>query len=267
MMEPRKPLHHGIPGYLTMSPANLGRASSIPALTTRHPPIPGEVTHNEMRQQSAMLQRKRSSSADASRFLSDEEEVPADQSSQQLQSESTSTLSDCTQINPMDVTDSDISAREVEGEMKERLATLPRSTLEELKDRPVAVHIRRSSSVPCKTGHNRDSSSSNDSGVSAGSPHFPDLDTRPVCLHASLPRRCRSSDPLKDVARVQASVPAKSSSAEAEVPISVQPTKGTSLTSAVKVNAAAVCSAVRHHRCSHVAETMQGKQIAVLPLQ
>ncbi|KAF4520502.1 hypothetical protein B566_EDAN004829 [Ephemera danica] len=223
MMEPRKPMFPGIPGYLTMSPANLGRASSIPALTSRHPPLPGEVSNSNERQQSVLMQRKRSSSADASRFLSDEEEAPAD-SSQQLQSESTSTLSDCTQINPM--TDSDLSSREVEGEMKERLATLPRSTLEELKERPVAVHIRRSSSVPCKTGHNRDSSSSNDSGVSAGSPHFPDLDTRPVCLHSSLPRRCRSSDPLKDMARAQTAIPAKSSSAEAEVPISVQPTKG-----------------------------------------
>lgn len=110
-----------------------------------------------------------------------------------------------------------------------------------------SVHIRRSSSVPCKSGNNRDSSSSNDSGVSTGS-----LKTRggdfaefelPLttsqsarkhhynvvrhagyltnCVHGSLPRRSKSVDPLRDITFQfqKIKVPAKSSSAEAEVPI------------------------------------------------
>ena len=107
--------------------------------------------------------------------------------------------------------------------------------------------VRRSSSVPCKPG-NRDSSSSNDSGVSTGSlkqrdfvefelPLTTSKSARRLMIsqghpgilqsceyyhHAStLPRRSKSSDPLRELSfqfpKVQ--VPAKSSSAEAELPI------------------------------------------------
>ena len=114
-----------------------------------------------------------------------------------------------------------------------------------------AVHIRRSSSVPCKSGNNRDSSSSNDSGVSTGSlkqrgadfaefelPLTTSMSARrhhhvvqarhhhagmPLtnCLHASLPRRSKSVDPLREISFQfqKVKIPAKSSSAEAEVPI------------------------------------------------
>jgi hypothetical protein len=113
-----------------------------------------------------------------------------------------------------------------------------------------AVHIRRSSSVPCKSGNNRDSSSSNDSGVSTGSlkhrgadfaefelPLTTAMSTRrhhhavqarnlagvphTNCLHASLPRRSKSVDPLREISFQfqKVKIPAKSSSAEAEVPI------------------------------------------------
>lgn len=111
-----------------------------------------------------------------------------------------------------------------------------------------SVHIRRSSSVPCKSGNNRDSSSSNDSGVSTGSlkhrgadfaefelPLTTSMSTRrhhhavsqmnssnhSDCLHASLPRRSKSSDPLRELTFQfqKIKIPAKSSSAEAEVPI------------------------------------------------
>ncbi|XP_068082399.1 uncharacterized protein [Anabrus simplex] len=110
-----------------------------------------------------------------------------------------------------------------------------------------AVHIRRSSSVPCKSGNNRDSSSSNDSGVSTGSlkhrgadfaefelPLTTAMSTRrhhhavsrhpgalTNCLHASLPRRSKSVDPLREISFQfqKIKIPAKSSSAEAEVPI------------------------------------------------
>ncbi|KAJ8681034.1 hypothetical protein QAD02_016821 [Eretmocerus hayati] len=113
-----------------------------------------------------------------------------------------------------------------------------------------AIKIRRSSSVPSKTGHNRDSSSSNDSGVSTGSlshrtAEFVEFDfssaagangipqvkkqsvalmygksPTPACFHSSLPRKSKSSDPLKELTfqfhRVK--LPAKSSSAEADIP-------------------------------------------------
>lgn len=112
------------------------------------------------------------------------------------------------------------------------------------------VHIR-SSSVPSKSSHNRDSSSSNDSGVSScsmkGQTNLdkPDLllvssrrytysrdekNSRIECFHSSLPRRSKSVDPLQDIAFQfqKVEVPMKSSSAEAEVPVchSKQEAKG-----------------------------------------
>lgn len=66
--------------------------------------------------------------------------------------------------------------------------------------------VRRSSSVPCKS--NRDSSSSNDSGVF-------ELPRRV----ASLPRRSKSSDPLRDLSFQFQKAEGKSASAEAEVPV------------------------------------------------
>lgn len=107
------------------------------------------------------------------------------------------------------------------------------------------VHIRRSSSVPSKSSHNRDSSSSNDSGVSTSSMKkrkaaFKECDVEGChsgrrrytyttndnkllceCFHSSLPRRSKSVDPLRDLAFQfqQVEMPMKSSSAEAEVPI------------------------------------------------
>ncbi|RZF31967.1 hypothetical protein LSTR_LSTR012437 [Laodelphax striatellus] len=100
------------------------------------------------------------------------------------------------------------------------------------------VNIRRSSSVPCKSV-NRDSSSSNDSGVSTGSLNqrgtdFAEfelpmsgrrhhLSLRPAnssCLHSSLPRKSKSSDPLQELTfQFQKDITPKSSSAEAEVPV------------------------------------------------
>lgn len=106
------------------------------------------------------------------------------------------------------------------------------------------AQIKRSSSVPCKGG-NRDSSSSNDSGVSScslkhGGAEFNEFEmpltsaqTRyqymlhkkmrgslTGCVH-SLPRKSKSSDPLRDMSIQihRPNVPAKSSSAEAEVPV------------------------------------------------
>lgn len=111
-----------------------------------------------------------------------------------------------------------------------------------------SVNVRRSSSVPCKSGHNRDSSSSNDSGVSIGSlkhrggdfaefelPLTTSMSTRrhyhavqkssfshyTDCYHSSLPRRSKSVDPLRELTFQfqHIDIPLKSSSAEAEIPI------------------------------------------------
>lgn len=111
-----------------------------------------------------------------------------------------------------------------------------------------SVNVRRSASVPCKSGHNRDSSSSNDSGVSIGSlrqrgwdfsefelPLTTSMSTRrhyyavqkstfthySDCYHYSLPRRSKSVDPLRELTFQfqQIDVPLKSSSAEAEIPV------------------------------------------------
>lgn len=104
-------------------------------------------------------------------------------------------------------------------------------------------YMRRSASVPFRT-YNRDSSSSYDSGVSTGSlqrnhrSDFNDLElpaSNSISVlkykqfvlpsrqftHCSLPRRSKSSDPLKEISfQFQNSkIPEKSSSAEAEVPI------------------------------------------------
>ncbi|CAK9821883.1 Protein Dok-7 [Anthophora retusa] len=111
---------------------------------------------------------------------------------------------------------------------------------------PSFIKIRRSSSVPSKTGHNRDSSSSNDSGVSTGSLSHrtaefvefelsltPSTSTRkqnvlsvyrksppPTCYHSSLPRKSKSSDPLRELSFQfqKIKIPTKSSSAEADIP-------------------------------------------------
>lgn len=113
---------------------------------------------------------------------------------------------------------------------------------------PLAVRIRRSSSINYKSGCNRDSSSSSDSGVSTCSlkpqtgadftdfelPLTTSLSSRKHhdaiarhqvmltnCLHASLPRRSKSVDPLRDITFQfqKIKIPIKSTSAEAEVPI------------------------------------------------
>lgn len=110
------------------------------------------------------------------------------------------------------------------------------------------IKIRRSSSVPSKTGHNRDSSSSNDSGVSTGSlshrtAEFVEFELSlaapaasaakqqnilsvcrksppPTCYHSSLPRKSKSSDPLREISFQfqKIKIPTKSSSAEADIP-------------------------------------------------
>jgi hypothetical protein len=239
--------------------------------------------------------RRRSSSADSSRYLDDLEDIEHSRVIERDMSSSHSKLSDpvCVQKPPAPLPDEslyqketfELPARQGQGSSAEAveavstlvapevetqgdgatstssgsgsLRTLVRECLADTRQPPVAgssvsaaVHIRRSSSVPCKSGNNRDSSSSNDSGVSTGSlkhrgadfaefelPLTTSMSTRrhhhavqarhhagmPLtnCLHASLPRRSKSVDPLREITFQfqKVKIPAKSSSAEAEVPI------------------------------------------------
>lgn len=108
------------------------------------------------------------------------------------------------------------------------------------KREPVqSIKIRRSSSVPSKSGHNRDSSSSNDSGVSViadidfgtefenkqkprinGYSPTPLKNNLPGCYHSSLPRKSKCNDPLREITfqfRKTDAMPPKSSSAEPDI--------------------------------------------------
>ena len=181
--------------------------------------------------------RKRSSSADSSRFLEDVKEFDGSVGSHgstssietlrniALDGERTSTPCNCAADNKH----SDADSSEASKGARSRL--------------PPA---KRSSSVPGKAGGNRDSSSSNDSGVSSCSLRRGDLFELPLTTAAARrhyrsarraaagagaapPRRSKSTDPLRDLAALQRErVPAKSSSAEAEVPVlSAKPLRGT----------------------------------------
>lgn len=222
----------------------------------------------------AFLARKRSSSADSTRYIDDETESPLSRttspSSETLRKSSVHSLnsaveqipcsehrnsspclhqetescysSDCCQKGSV----IDVNSNETEDEVSSTTDSL-RTQIPENMMSQQSVNIRRSSSVPCKSGQNRDSSSSNDSGVSTGSlkqrggdfaefelPLTTSMSSRrhhhaisqqsqmqTNCLHSSLPRRSKSSDPLRELTFQfqKVKIPAKSSSAEAEVPI------------------------------------------------
>lgn len=180
--------------------------------------------------------RKRSSSADSSRFLEDVKEFDGSIGSQGSTSSIETLRNIAVDGRPstpcnciVDNKHSDADSSEASKGARSRL--------------PPA---RRSSSVPGKAGGNRDSSSSNDSGVSSCSLRRGEMFELPLTTAAarrhyrsarraaagagtSLPRRSRSTDPLSDGTTAQREgVPAKSSSAEAEVPVlTVKPLRGT----------------------------------------
>uniref|UniRef100_A0A2H1VQ63 SFRICE_011166 n=1 Tax=Spodoptera frugiperda TaxID=7108 RepID=A0A2H1VQ63_SPOFR len=179
--------------------------------------------------------RKRSSSADSSRFLEDVKEFDGSIGSQGSTSSIETLRNIAVDGRPstpcnciVDNKHSDADSSEASKGARSRL--------------PPA---RRSSSVPGKAGGNRDSSSSNDSGVSSCSLRRGEMFELPLTTAAarrhyrsarraaagagtSLPRRSRSTDPLSDGTTAQREgVPAKSSSAEAEVPVlTVKPLRG-----------------------------------------
>lgn len=305
MMEPSR---KNFPGYLPMFPSNKTEAvkgiagrglpveksasvSSLPACTQRgrkrsdcEVRVPGtammvgtgKIYFSRLREsdEEGSKPRKRSSSADSSRYLEDSEDGESKTNSplkQKSPTEEKVTSNSLTSLpyqspkkNAKASPDSNDGKESVEEEFFERtiveeltgtindedcsssgsLQTLVHEGLPETASSGT-VFIRRSSSVPCKSGNNRDSSSSNDSGVSTGSlkyrggdfnefelPLTTSMSARrhqsvvqrhpgTTCLHASLPRRSKSSDPLRELSfNFHATkIPEKSSSAEAEVPI------------------------------------------------
>lgn len=224
----------------------------------------------------AAFLRKRSSSADSSRYVEEDIDDLENSLTSRTTSPSTETLrksslssltnNDSTQIEhrlsspclhqeaePCYSTEYcrklsiDVNSNETEPEDSSSLTSDSLQT-QVTTTQQQAVNIRRSSSVPCKSGQNRDSSSSNDSGVSTGSlkhrgadfaefelplttamssrrhHHYTQrlmIPPHTNCLHSSLPRRSKSSDPLRELTFQfqKIKIPAKSSSAEAEVPI------------------------------------------------
>ncbi|KAJ9593987.1 hypothetical protein L9F63_014582, partial [Diploptera punctata] len=193
--------------------------------------------------------RRRSSSADSSRYLDELEDLEHSGVIEREVSTSHAKLSEQVTVKAEEQKQEEVETK-LEDASEGKAVELESSVVVPEID-SAAVHIRRSSSVPCKSGNNRDSSSSNDSGVSTGSlkhrgadfaefelPLTTSMSARrhhhvvqarhhhagmPLsnCLHASLPRRSKSVDPLREISFQfqKVKIPAKSSSAEAEVPI------------------------------------------------
>lgn len=198
-----------------------------------------------------LMARKRSSSADSNRFLEDNDEF---NSTETLRKTSIDNIEGRRSSSPCIHQETEHCLDEAccgvknvtplapaETEDEASLSTL---TSQNSQNSAHSVYIRRSASVPCK-GQNRDSSSSNDSGVSTGSlkqrvreladfelPLTTSMSARrhqrqvipsnaSSCVHASLPRRSKSFDPLREITFQfqKLKIPEKSTSAEAEVPI------------------------------------------------
>lgn len=235
MMEPSSKGGAKFPGYLPMLPSSktdlksrlsrglCDRAASIPSLSDRP-----RRSDSDMRVPgSAMLGLNHTQSATSSPYLT-RRTLPLAQRKRSSSADSSRCDDDDVTLCSKETVASAISQATVEVEPQ------PESPAPE-----PAVQVRRSCSVPCKPG-NRDSSSSADSGVSTGSlkqredfgefelPLTTALSSRRLrlaqetpCLHSSLPRRSKSSDPLSQLSFQfhKIKVPAKSSSAEAEIPI------------------------------------------------
>ncbi|XP_001602686.2 uncharacterized protein LOC100118798 isoform X1 [Nasonia vitripennis] len=196
-----------------------------------------EISSSETGASLNMLLRKRSYSAESAHYLDDEKNsfTPA------------VPIHKCPSDTDKVLASRQLSANSVDIQVNQISSdTLsPQATLSSIK-------IRRSSSVPSKTGHNRDSSSSNDSGVSTGSlshrtAEFVEFESPttansllmkkqsvplmyrksppPACFHSSLPRKSKSTDPLRELTFQfhKVKLPTKSSSAEADIPTCLPP--------------------------------------------
>lgn len=219
--------------------------------------------------------RKRSSSADSTKYLDEldsiTERTVTSSSGTQIQNSSKNTSIDSISSHSVQVnysSENNVDANAMQKSManngdpspnyhnlnienqplhESRLEERPLNKEENEGDSGLSVNVRRSSSVPCKSGHNRDSSSSNDSGVSIGSlkhrggdfaefelplttsmssrRHYHAVQKTPShqidCYHSSLPRRSKSVDPMRELSFQfqHIDIPLKSSSAEAEIPV------------------------------------------------
>lgn len=224
--------------------ADIEKSVSIPTLSVATGPR-GQIINNN---KEAM--QKRSSSVDSARLLEDLKEFDSSIGSH-------ATSSSLETLRNMAIDNRLSSPCDNEREYYDccKSSSSENKTSEESSSKEVPhlrnkhmdnAQIKRSSSVPCKSGGNRDSSSSNDSGVSScslkrGGGEFQEFEMPMTsmhsryhymihkkmrgnltgCLHSSLPRKSKSSDPLRDLSIQvhKASIPAKSSSAEAEVPV------------------------------------------------
>lgn len=195
--------------------------------------------------------RKRSSSADSSRFLEDPDEFVSTETlrkSSLSQIEGRRSSSPCIHQETEQCPDNNCCTKPEPSTETEDDTSLS-TTNPSQNSQSQSVYIRRSASVPCKT-QNRDSSSSNDSGVSTGSMrnrtgefaefelplttsmsarrHQRNIQPTVTCVHSSLPRRSKSFDPLREITfqfqRIK--IPEKSTSAEAEIPICPPKSKG-----------------------------------------
>ncbi|XP_030756660.1 uncharacterized protein LOC115882606 isoform X2 [Sitophilus oryzae] len=186
LMEPSKAASQPHPGYIPMSPAVKQRLSKVlsnsnpnlgPVLDRSSKPAPGSA----MLHAGDVYQRKQ--------IMDNADDLD---SARRKRSNS-----------------ADSSTSRVEPEPEPDVASPCKCAVQTTQ---AAQLVRRSSSVPCKS--NRDSSSSNDSGVF-------ELPRRPqFSANVTLPRRSKSSDPLRDLSfQFNKAAEGKSASAEAEVPV------------------------------------------------
>lgn len=268
LMEPAKQTKHDTgkimgttTGYTPMSPnpnwsqslrhplnkvhrADIEKSHSIPTLIGAN--LPSYMTRNNNKE----TMQKRSSSVDSAKLLEDLKEFDSSIGSHATSS-SLETLRNLALENrrPSSPCDNDRECYDCcksSGSENKTSESSFKNTPPLRNKHMDNAQIKRSSSVPCKSGGNRDSSSSNDSGVSScslkhGGGEFNEFEmpltsansrnhymihnklrgSLSGCVHSSLPRKSKSSDPLRDMSMQihKAHVHAKSSSAEAEIPV------------------------------------------------
>ena len=194
-----------------------------------------EMSNSEAGSSLGMLLRKRSYSVESAHYLDDDKSTFTQ----------TVPIHKCSSDTDKALTNNEVADSETEANDSVDVTSPSPQPLASIK-------IRRSSSVPSKAGHNRDSSSSNDSGVSTGSlshrtaefvefefpttpantllkkqsvPLIYQKSPQPACYHNSLPRKSKSSDPLRELTFQfhKTKLPTKSSSAEADIPTCLPP--------------------------------------------
>lgn len=248
------------PGYTPMSPnpnwslslkhpmhkihrGDIEKSLSIPALNGSGNRIPTFGNNNKEALQ------KRSSSVDSARLLEDLKEfdssIGSHATSSSLETLRNLALENRRTSTPCDENEPECCDCKSSGSENKTSEESSSKEVPHLRNKLMDnAQIKRSSSVPCKSGGNRDSSSSNDSGVSScsmkhGGGDFNEFEMPLTsghsryhymvhkrmrgnlsgCVHSSLPRKSKSSDPLRDMPLQLHKTAPKSSSAEAEVPV------------------------------------------------